>query len=142
MAGFEGLDVGQERQASQRQVANEVQSLMPAKFIWKTQGPVHDAIVGEHDSVFKRAAANEAHGLERLNVTFEAKRPGASKQVAEGLRSDHHFYFLLADQRVREIHVAAHTKFIGGVDAAAAGAFAHVPKLPKPSVAAPSPDRF
>src|SRR6266849_4436110 len=107
MAGFVGLDVGQERQASQRQVANEVQSLMPAKFIGKTQGPVHDAIVGEHDSVFKRAAANEAHGLERLDIAFEAKRAGPSKQMAEGFRSDHHLYFLLADQRVREIHVAA-----------------------------------
>src|SRR2546422_251583 len=113
---------------------------MPAKFIWKTQGPVHDAIVGEHDSVFKRAAANEAHGLERLNVTFEAKRPGASKQVAEGLRSDHHFYFLLADQRVREIHVAAHTKFIGGIDADAAVAFDDFQSLQNLHVAAPSPE--
>src|SRR2546422_401457 len=88
VAGFVGLDVGQERQASQRQVANEVQGLVPAKFIGKAQGPVHDAIVGEHDSVFKRAAANQTHGLERLDIAFEAKRTGASKQVAEGLRAD------------------------------------------------------
>src|SRR2546426_12639346 len=95
---------------------------MTAKFIGKTQRPVHDAVVGEHDSVFKRAAANQTYGLERLDIAFEAKRTGASKQVAEGLRADHHLYFLLADQRVLEIHVAAHTKLIGGVDADAAGA--------------------
>src|SRR3989442_13832267 len=106
MAGFEGLDVGQERQASQRQVANEVQSLMPAKFIGKTQGPVHDAIVGEHDSVFKRAAANEAHGLERLDIAFEAKLEGPSKQMAEGFRPDHHHYILLSDQRACELHLS------------------------------------
>src|SRR6266436_29425 len=111
---------------------------MPAKFIWKMQGPVHDAIVGENDGVFKRAAANQTHGLERLNVTFEAKRPGASKQVAEGLGADHHLYFLLADQRVHEIHVAAHTKFIGGIDADAAVAFDNFERLQNLHVAAPS----
>src|SRR6266850_1172600 len=102
MAGFVGLDVGQERQASQRQVANEVQSLM------------------------------------RLDIAFEAKRAGPSKQMAEGFRSDHHLYFLLADQRVREIHVAAHTKFISGIDADAAVAFDDFESLQNLHVAAPS----
>jgi len=75
---------------------------MPAKFNLENAGPVHDAIVGENDGVFKRAAADEAHGFERFNVAFEANVRARGKQVAEGLRSADHLYFLLADQRVRE----------------------------------------
>src|SRR5713101_2782847 len=111
---------------------------MPAKFIGKTQGPVHDAIVGENDSVFKRASANEAHGLEGFDIAFEAKRSGTSKQVAESLRADHHLYFLLADEGVRKIHVAAHAKFIGGIYADAAVALDDFERPQNLQVASPS----
>jgi hypothetical protein len=84
------------------------------------------------------AEFNEPHGFERLDIALETKRSGASKQVTESLGADYHFHFLLADERVREIHVAAHAKFISGIDADAAVALDDFERLQNLHVAAPS----
>src|SRR5450432_3058014 len=56
--------------------------------------------------------------------------------MAEGFRVDHHLHFLLADQRMREIDVAAHVEFFRGVDSYAPVAFYDFQRLQHLEVAA------
>src|SRR6266849_448788 len=129
VAGFVGLDTGEQRQASQREIANQIQRFVPSKLVGKAQRPVHDAVVGENDGVLERAAANEAHGLERLDVALETESSRSRQEVAESIWPNQHLHFLLPYQGVREIHVAAHTKLIGRIDADAAVSFGDLHRL-------------
>src|SRR5207249_11791148 len=52
-------------------------------------------------------------------------RSGPREQVAESVAPNDHFHFLLADQRVREIHVAADAKLLGRINADPAVTFTH-----------------
>jgi hypothetical protein len=94
-----------------------------AELVGIAEGAVHNAVFGEDDGVIEGAAADEAHGAERLDIGFETKGAGAGKNLAEGFRIDEHFDLLLAYERMGEINVAANTKFIGGIDADAAAIF-------------------
>jgi len=108
-----------------------------AKFIGERQRPVHDAIVGENDGVFKRAAAKSGHGLERLDIAFEAKRAGATSRwrKVSGLTT----ISTSAGRRGGEENPrAAHAKFIGGIYADAAVASTTSSRPQNLQVASPS----
>ena len=51
----------QQWQSNKRKIANQIQRLVPAKFVVKTQWPVHNAFVREHDGILKRTTPNQAH---------------------------------------------------------------------------------
>src|SRR5580704_16637413 len=88
MASFVGFDSGEERQASQGQVADQVEGLVAAKFVREAQRPVHHAVVGQDNGIFQRTAANQAHGAERLDVTLEAKGPRTGQEMAKSVGVD------------------------------------------------------
>jgi hypothetical protein len=123
MAGFAGFDAAEEGESDEGQVADEVESLVAAEFVGVAEGAVHDAVFGEDDGVIERAAADEAHGAERLNIGFEAKGARAGENLAEGFGIDEQFDLLLADLRMGEVNVAADAEFVGGIDADAAAVF-------------------
>src|ERR1700674_25298 len=129
VACFVGFDAGEKRQACLREVTNQIQGFVPAKLVGETQRAVHDAVVGENDGVLERAAANEAHGFERFDVALETESSRPSQKVAECIRPNQHFHFLLAHQRVRKIYVAAHTKLIGRINTDSAITFDDLQRL-------------
>jgi hypothetical protein len=94
-----------------------------AEFVGIAEGAVHDAVFGEDDGVIERAAADEAHGAERLDIGFEAESAGAGENLAKGFGIDEQFDLLLADLRMGEVNVAADAEFVGGIDADAAAVF-------------------
>src|SRR5689334_6607084 len=136
MAGLVGFDVGQKRQTSQCQVANQIQRFMAAKFIRKPERAIHDAVVGEDDSVLQRSSANQAHRLERFNVSLKTECARARQEVTERVWPNQHLHFLLADQRMGKINVTPHAKLIGGIDADPAITFDDLQRLEYFQVAA------
>jgi len=94
-----------------------------AEFVGVAEGAVHDAVFGEDNGVIEGAAADEAHGAERLDIGFEAEGAGAGENLAKGFRIDEQFDLLLADERMGEVDVAADAEFVGGMDGDAAAVF-------------------
>jgi len=88
-----------------------------AKFVIETQWAIHYAIVGQHNRVIERTAANQPHGAKRFNFPFETERARPRQQLAKALLANVHFELLLANKGMREIHEALHVKFVSGVDA-------------------------
>src|SRR5882762_8747599 len=129
VAGFVGFDPRQKGQAGERQVTNQIQCFVASKLVGEAQRPVHDAVVGENDGVLERAASNEAHGLERLDVALETESTRTRQKIAESIRPNQHLHFLLAYQGVRKIHVTAHAKLIGRIDADPAVSFGDLQRL-------------
>src|SRR6267378_5119046 len=141
LACFFGFNTRQQLQSGQCQVTNQIQCLVPSKLVGEAQRPVHDAVVSENDGVLERATTNESHGLERLDVALEAESTRARQKVAESIRPHQHFHFLLADQWMRKIHVAAHAKLIGRIDADPAVSFGNFQRLQYFQIA-PLPAQF
>src|ERR1700694_4614561 len=96
---------------------------MASKFIFEPKRPIHYPVIRKDDSILQRTAADQAHGLQWQDVAFEAESARARQKPAERFRVHHHFYFLLAYQRVREIHITLHVEFISGIDTYAPVAF-------------------
>src|SRR5215469_5874113 len=126
---FMGLDPGQQRQASQGQITDQVQRLVTTELVGKAQRAIHDAVVSKDNGVFERSTADEAHAAQRLDVPLEAERPRPRQQMAESVGANDHFHFLLADQRVREIHVAADAKLLGWINTDPSVAFTDFERL-------------
>src|SRR5262249_35792237 len=127
--GFVGLHTGQEGHADKREVANQVESFVASKLIGKSQRAIHDAVFRQHNSILKRAAADQAHLPEWCDVTFEAEGSRTRQEVAKCLRIDGYFNLLLTDQRMPKVDVASHAKLVRGIDAYAAIAFYHFERL-------------
>jgi len=123
VAGLAGFYAAEKREANQGEVADKVEGLVAAEFVGIAEGAVHDAVLGEDDGVIQRAAADEAHGAERLDIGFEAEGAGAGKNLAERFGIYKNFDFLLADQWVGKINVATDAEFVGGIDGDAAAVF-------------------
>ena len=123
VAGFPGFDAAEEREADEGKIADEVEGFVAAEFVRVAKGAVHDAILGEDNGVVEGAAANEAHGAERLDIGFEAESAGAGENLAEGIWIDEEFDLLLANERVGKIDVAADAELVGGIDCDAAAVF-------------------
>jgi hypothetical protein len=136
MAGFACFDSAEEREADEGKVADEVEGFVAAEFVGVAEGAVHDAFFGEHDGVLERAAADQAHGAERLDIGFEAEGAGAGENLAEGIGIDEQFDLLLADERMGEVNVAADAKFIGGIDGDTAAVFDDFDRFQDAKVAA------
>jgi hypothetical protein len=123
VAGFAGFDAGEEGEADEGEVADEVECFVAAEFVRVAQRAVHDPILGEDDGVIERASADEAHGSERLDIGFEAEGAGAGKNLPERVGIDEKFDLLLSDKRMREVDVAADTELVGWIDGDAAPVF-------------------
>lgn len=123
MAGFAGFDAAEEWEADKGQVADEVEGLVATELVGVAEGAVHDAVFGKNDGVIEGAAADEAHGAERLDIGFEAEGTGAGENPAEGVGIDEHFDFLLANEGMGKINVAADAELVGGIDADTAAVF-------------------
>jgi hypothetical protein len=123
VAGLAGFDAAEERKADEGEVADEVEGLVAAEFVGIAEGTVHDAVLGEDDGVIEGAAADEAHGAERLDIGFEAEGAGAGEKLAERIGIYEQFNLLLADQRMGKIDVAADAEFVGGINGDAAAVF-------------------
>ncbi len=70
---------------------------MAAEFIGIAEGTVHYTVFGEDDGVIERAAADQAHGAERLDIGFEAEGAGTGENLAEGFAIYEQFDLLLAN---------------------------------------------
>jgi len=112
-----------QRQAHEREVANQVQRFVAAKFVVEPQWAIHHTIVGQHNRVIERTAANQPHGPKRFNFPFETEGTRPRQQLAKAFLTDVHFELLLANEGMGEIHEALHMKFGGGVDANAPAIF-------------------
>jgi hypothetical protein len=84
VAGFAGFHATEERKADEGEVPDEIEGFVAAEFVGVAEGAVHDAVFGEDDGVIEGAAADEAHGAERLDVGFETEGTGAGENLAEG----------------------------------------------------------
>src|SRR5262249_29459036 len=80
------------------------------------QWTVHHSIACQHDGIVQRATTNQAHRTQRLNVALEAKGSRARQKAPECDRTNEHLHFLLSDQRMSEIDIAAHAELIGWVN--------------------------
>ena len=109
---------------------------MTPEFVGVAERAVHNAVFGEDDGVVERAAADEAHSAERLDIGFEAEGAGAGENPAEGVGVDEQFDLLLADEGMGEIDVAANAEFVGGIDANAAAVFDDFDRFEDAEVAA------
>jgi len=94
-----------------------------AEFVREAERAVHHAVVGEHDGIVQRAAANQAHGAKRLDIPLKAEGAGARQEIAERFGIYGEFDLLLTDLWMRKIHVAADIEAFGGIDADAAITF-------------------
>ena len=120
MACFAGLDAGEEGEADEGQVADEVESFVAAEFVGIAEGAIHDAVFGEDDGVVEGAAPDQPHGAKGLDIGFETEGAGTGENLTKGFGIDEHFDLLLADKRVGKIDVAADAELAGGIDADAA----------------------
>ena len=76
VAGFDGDEVTVHRPAKQRQVADNVENLVPNEFVRISQGFVgQDCVLADDDGVFETATFDEAIGYEELDFFEEAERP-------------------------------------------------------------------
>jgi hypothetical protein len=123
MSGFAGFDAAEEGQADKGEVADEIEGLVAAELVRVAEWAVHDAIFGEDDGVVESAAADEAHGSERLDIGFEAEGTGTGENLAERVGIDEQFDLLLADEGMGKIDVTANAEFVGGIDADSATVF-------------------
>ena len=123
MAGFAGFDAAEEREADEGEVADEIEGLVAAEFVGIAERAVHDAVFGEDNGVIERAAADQAHGAERLDIGFETEGAGAGENLAEGVWIDEEFDLLLANEGMGEINVAADAEFVCGIDGDTAAVF-------------------
>jgi hypothetical protein len=123
VASFAGFDAAEERKADEGEVADKVEGLVAAELIRIAEGTVHDAVFGEDDGIIEGAAADEAHRAEWFNIGFEAESAGAGENLAERMGIYEYFDFLLADQRVGKIDVAADMEFVGGMNGDATAVF-------------------
>src|SRR5882724_5906225 len=125
VTGFVSFHSSKKRQANERQIADQIERLVAAEFVRKAQRAIHDAIVGKDNGVIERAAADQAHGAQGLDVALKTKSSCASEQLPEGLREHDHFNLLLTYERMRKVHVTLDAKFVGRIDADAAILFYH-----------------
>jgi hypothetical protein len=120
MTGFVSLDPAEQGQTEKGQVPDQVERFVATELVGKAKRAVHHAVLGQDDGVFERSSANQTHGAQRLDVALETKGAGAGQQVPEGARFHEHLDLLLADERVREVHITLDPEFIGRIDADAA----------------------
>jgi hypothetical protein len=123
VACFAGLDAGEEGEADEGQVADEVESFVAAEFVGIAEGTVHNAVIAKDNGVVEGAAADQAHGTKGLDIGFETEGAGAGENLAKRFGIDEHFDLLLADERMGKIDVAADAELVGGIDADAAAVF-------------------
>ena len=112
-------DAAAHRQPEQREVAAQVEHLVPDELV----GPakpfrVHHLLVVEHDRVVERAAAREAGVPERVHFAQEAERARGRDVALEALRRQRAEVDLLAaDRGVVEIHRIADAEVARRLDA-------------------------
>src|SRR5258708_14918219 len=133
-----GFDGRWEWESEEGQVHDQVERVVAGKFVRKAQGPVPHAVFGQHNGVFEGSAPDEAHFPQRFDMAFETEGARPRQQVAERLRADHHFHFLLADQRVRKIDIATHTKLVRWINPYAPVAFHDFQRLQHLQIPPPS----
>src|SRR5580704_5738229 len=61
MPGLVRDDQRLQRTPHQSKIADQIERLVAAKFVWKAQRSVQDGVVVHHHCVVERAAANQAH---------------------------------------------------------------------------------
>ena len=136
VASFAGFDATEEGEADEGEIADEIESFVAAEFVGIAEGAVHHAVFGEDDGVIERAAADQAHSAERLDIGFEAEGAGAGENLAERVGIDEEFDLLLADEGMRKVNVTTDAEFVGGIDADAATVFDDFDRLEDAEVAA------
>src|SRR6266571_5061851 len=112
VAGLVRLDARQQGPADQREIADQVQSLMPAKLVRIAQFAIHDAIAREHDGVLERAPADEVDGAKLFQFVNKPEGASASQPLAEGFAVDHHLDLLAANHWVGIVDQAMHAEFV------------------------------
>src|ERR1700690_1608153 len=115
MPSLVGLHTGQQRMSHKRQISDQVQGFMPPEFVREAQRAVHDSIFVEHDSVFERPAADQAHSAEALEILNETEGSRGRQHLAERFASDAYLDFLRAHGRIRVFHEAVDLKIIRGI---------------------------
>src|ERR1700683_3161237 len=113
-------DARLQRAAHQGEVANQMECLMAAEFIRKTQRTVEYAVIVENDGDFNRAPANQTHCLSSRKILHKATSTCRGELAHEALTIHDHFLSVRADGRVRVIHEAMHPKFLRWINSDAA----------------------
>src|ERR1700736_4959980 len=123
MTGFISLAPREQRHPHKRQIANQIQSLVPAELIRKTQRTIHNSTLRQDDGIFERASTDQPHSSEWLNIPLKAKGSRTSQQSSKTFRVDLHLKLLPANQRMRKIYITTHVKVVGRINSDPAVAF-------------------
>lgn len=134
--GFAGFDAPEEREADEREVADQVEGFVAAELVGIAERAVHDAVFGKDDRIVEGAAADQAHRTERFDIGFEAEGAGAGENLAKRFGIHEQFDLLLADERMGKVNVAADAEFVGGINADAAAVFDNFDGLENLEIAA------
>ena len=85
VSGAVGHHAPQHLVANQREIADQVQHLVPHKLVGETQRPVLDPFPGEHDGVLFAGAADQSHVAQSLRLMQEsegARRGNVARIIA------------------------------------------------------------
>src|SRR5579863_8952861 len=104
MAGLVGFDARQERAADEGEVADQIQSLVPAKFVGKAQGAIHHSAFIQDNGVVERSAANQPHPSQALKILHKAKSSRGRQRSTERFAAHAHLNFLCTYSRVRVLY--------------------------------------
>ena len=136
MTGPLGNHVAQQRLANERQVANQVQRLVPAAFVIEAKAAwIEHAAAVEADRIVQRRAANQAHVAHLVQLVLEPESPRRRNLRGIALRRHFHLHRLPADQRVLEPDLARQPERFVGQNRDALALVFHRYRAPDPQVA-------
>ena len=91
------------RASRQREVADEIERLVPHELVRPAKGVPHHAGLVERQRVLRRRPLNEPLAAQRLDFAHEAERPRAGELGRECVLVDDPAALLRADERMREV---------------------------------------
>src|ERR1700752_3324709 len=117
MPGLMSFNPGQEWPANERQVADQIERLMPAKLVREAQRPIHDAGFVQDNRVFERAATNQSHPAHPFEILNKPEGPCRRERSAERFAANPKFNFLGANGRVAILNEAVDSEILRRVNA-------------------------
>jgi hypothetical protein len=118
VAGFVGDEAAEHRLPDQREVAEQIQSLMPNKFIRESQRRIiqHTGL-REHDRILQRPTTDKAARLQFFNFMVKAERSRRRNQIGVVGTRELHVETLFTNQGMSKINIVPDAERIGWIDA-------------------------
>src|SRR5947209_10320866 len=103
MTGAIRRDLTDDRTSNQREVAEQVQDLVPDKLIFESKRTIDDPLVIEDDAVLDRSAARQSRRAELLDVAEKSERARRGDLAQEIVVLEIEVHRLFADDGMIEI---------------------------------------